>query len=193
MRRNHLNLKNRYCIPYALDRRSKKTSTITFRLDDDTIKRLRSESLSKQVSTNTLVNQALRRFLDWDLHESSAGFVSLSKPVFLRIFNNLKQKDVIDIASHLGKSEIQNIALFMRGKMDLKSFLSWFELRMTNSNVHVNHVEEDDLHRYVMKHDLGKNWSLYNKTILELIFKDVFHKKIEINIDKKVISFEIRE
>ncbi len=176
-----------------MDKKSKKTSTITFRLDDDTIKRLRSESASKQVSTNTLVNQALKRFLDWDLHESSAGFVSLSKPVFLKIFNNLKQKDIVDIASHLGKTEIQNIALFMRGKIDLKSFLSWFELRMINSTVHVNHVDDDGLHRYVMKHDLGKNWSLYNKTILELIFKDVFHKKIEINIDKKMISFEIQE
>lgn len=176
-----------------MDRRSKKTSTITFRLDDETIKRLRSESTSKQVSTNTLVNQALRRFLDWDLHESSAGFVSLSKPVFLKIFNNLKQKDVIDIASHVGKNEIQNIAMFMRGKMDLKSFLSWFELRMINSTVQVNHIDEDGLHRYVMKHDLGMNWSIYNKTILKLIFADIFHKKIEINANKKMISFEINE
>ena len=176
-----------------LDRKSKKTSTITFRLDDELIKRLRSESASKQVSTNTFVNQALRRFLDWDLHEPSAGFVSLSKPVFLKIFNNLKQKDIVDIASHVGKNEIQNIAVFMRGKMDLKSFLSWFEQRMINSTVQVNHVDEDGIHRYVMKHDLGKNWSIYNKTILELIFSDMFRKKIQVQAGKKILSFEINE
>ncbi|MGI0065622.1 MAG: hypothetical protein ACREA5_00645 [Nitrosotalea sp.] len=42
---------------------TKKTTTITFRLDENTIQRLRHESSNKQVSTNTLVTQALKRFL----------------------------------------------------------------------------------------------------------------------------------
>ncbi|MGH2613035.1 MAG: hypothetical protein ACRDFB_08325, partial [Rhabdochlamydiaceae bacterium] len=62
------------------------------------------------------------------------------------------------------------------------------------SSVQVSHIHEDSgFHRYVMKHELGKNWSLYHKTILELIFEEVFDKKINVKINKIMISFEFFE
>ncbi len=173
---------------------SKKSSTITFRLDENTIKRLRNESGHRQVSTNTLVNQALKQFLDWGMYESSVGFVIINKQVFVHIFGKLSQKEIVDVAIRVGKDEVKNMALFMKGRIDIQSFLAWFELRMINSAVQVSHVHEDDgFHRYVMKHELGKNWSVYHKTILELIFEEIFNKKIDVKIDKTMISFEFSE
>lgn len=173
---------------------SKKSSTITFRLDENTIKRLRNESGHRQVSTNTLVNQALKQFLDWGMYESTVGFVIINKQVFIQIFNKFAQKEIIDIATRVGKDEVKNMALFMKGRIDIQSFLAWFELRMINSAVQVSHIHEDGgFHRYVMKHELGKNWSVYHKTILELIFEEVFNKKMDIKIDKTMISFEFSE
>lgn len=173
---------------------SKKSSTITFRLDENTIKRLRNESGHRQVSTNTLVNQALKQFLDWGMYESSVGFVIINKQVFVHIFGKLSQKEIVDVAIRVGKDEVKNMALFMKGRIDIQSFLAWFELRMINSAVQVSHVHEDDgFHRYVMKHELGKNWSIYHKTILELIFEEVFNKKMDVKIDKTMISFEFSE
>lgn len=182
---------------YILERvisNTKKTSTITFRLDENTIKRLRNESGNRQVSTNTLVNQALKQFLDWGMYESTVGFVMINKQVFIHVFGKLSQKEIIRVATRVGKDEVKNMALFMRGKMDIQSFLSWFELRMINSSVQVSHIHEDEnFHRYVMKHELGKNWSVYHKTILELIFEEVFNRKIDVQIDKTMISFEFSE
>jgi predicted transcriptional regulator len=166
---------------------------MTFRLDDEVLKRLRIESNNKQISTNTLVNQALRRFLDWGMYEPTGGFVLLHKHVFTHIFGKLTQKEIVDIASRIGKDEVKNMVLFMKGKIDITAFLSWFEVRMIHSSVQVSSIHENDSHRYVMKHELGKNWSLYHKTVLELIFNEVFHKKINVVIDKSMISFEISE
>lgn len=173
---------------------TKKTSTMTFRLDENTINGLRNESSNRKVSTNTLVNQALRQFLDWGMYESTIGFVIINKQVFVHVFGKLTQKEIMDIASRVGKDEVKNMALFMKGKIDIQSFLSWFELRMINSSVQVSHIHENDhFHRYVMKHELGKNWSLYHKTILELIFEEVFNKKMDVKIGKTMISFEFSE
>lgn len=176
-----------------MDSGTKKTSTITFRLDENTIHRLRSESDTRKVSTNTLVNQALRQFLDWGMHEPTVGFVSVNKQVFVHVFGKLKQKEIVDIATRMGKDEVKNIALFMKGEIDIKSFLEWFEIRMINSSVQVSHINHDNFHRYVMKHELGKNWSVYHKTILELIFEEIFSKKINVKVDKTMISFEFSE
>ncbi|MGI0065697.1 MAG: CopG family ribbon-helix-helix protein [Nitrosotalea sp.] len=172
---------------------TKKTSTMTFRLDDEIIKKLRTESHDREISTNTLVNQALKRFLEWDVYQSRSGFVSINRPVFVKIFEKLKREEVIDLASNIGKIEVENIALFMKGKEDLESFISWFEIRMINSSVQVSHTNENGCHRYSMKHDVGINWSLYHKTILQLIFEEVFKQKVDIQHNKSMISFQFSE
>jgi hypothetical protein len=176
-----------------LSQPAKKTSTITFRLDDDIVKKLRAESGNRQVSINTLVNQALKRFIEWDVFEPVAGFVIINKLVFREIFGKMKQDEIIDIASRVGKNEIRDIALFMKGKLDLISFLSWFKIRMINSSVQVSHTHQDGFHTFIMKHDIGKNWSIYHKTILELLFQEVFNRKILVEAEKNTISFEFSE
>ena len=166
---------------------------MTFRLDEQIIKKLRLESDNRQISTNTLVNQALRRFLEWGMFEPTAGFVMVNRPVFSEVFGKLTQKEIVDIASRVGKNEVRDIALFMKGNTDLLSFLSWFEIRMINSSVQVSHSNNDGFHTYVMKHDIGRNWSIYHKTILELIFQEVFNRKILVKADKSTISFQFSE
>jgi hypothetical protein len=66
----------------------------------------------------------------------------------------------------------------MKNKMDLESFLSWLDVRMKNSSVEVNHSIEGSTHTYILKHDLGENYSLFQKTVLGLIFNDVLRKRI---------------
>ncbi len=166
---------------------SKKTSTITFRLDDDTIHRLRDLSKVQEVSTNTLVNQALKRFIDWDFYLPRSGFVILSKPVLKKLFDGMDTKSVVEIASTIGKEGIEDIVLFMRGKVELTSFISWYEILMINSSVQISHLVDNGFHNMVLKHDLGKNWSLYQKTILELIFRELFKKTIELECDKNTV------
>lgn len=166
---------------------SKKTSTITFRLDDGTIHRLRDLSKVQEVSTNTLVNQALRKFIDWDVYLPKSGFVMLPKPVLKKIFEGLDKEFILDLATKTGREEVEDIALFMRGKMDLKSFLSWYETMLLNSSVQTSHMIDGGVHSMVLKHDLGKKWALFQKTILEHVFKEVLHKNVEIEYDNNTL------
>jgi hypothetical protein len=170
----------------------KKTVTITFRFDVDLINKLQREAKNHQVNTNTLATQALRRFLEWDIFQSRIGLVSLNKSVFTKIFDNLSEKKVIEIAL-IGKDEMRDIAMFMKGETDILSFMSWFEMQMVNSSVQVSHMSDDGTHTFVMKHDLGKNWSLYNKTILEQIFQDIFKQKIDVKYDKNMFALGFSE
>ncbi len=172
---------------YNTLRNSKKSSTITFRLEENTINKLRNLSRTEEVSTNTLVNRALRRFIDWDSYVPRSGFVLLTRPVLKKILDNLDEKFIVEIASTIGKEEIQDLLLFMRGKVDFDSFLSWYETMMLNSSVQTSHLIDDGIHSMVLKHDLGKNWALYQKTILELFFNEVLHKNAEIEYDKNTI------
>lgn len=117
----------------------------------------------------------------------------INKPVFIEIFGKMKPDEIISIATRIGKNEVRDIALFMRGKMDLISFLLWFETRMINSSVQVSHTNDNGFHTYIMKHDIGRNWSIYHKTILELLFQEAFNRRIQVKAEKNTISFQFSE
>lgn len=83
--------------------------------------------------------------------------------------------------------------MFMKGETDIISFMSWFEMQIINSSVQVSHMLDNGRHTFVMKHDIGKNWSLYNKIIFQLIFEELFHRKIDIKYDNNMFALGFSE
>lgn len=53
--------------------RARRNITMTFRLDENVITTLRAESERHHVSLNTMVNQILQRYVEWDMYESKVG------------------------------------------------------------------------------------------------------------------------
>lgn len=169
----------------------KKTITQTLRLNKAILSNLRKESDERGISLNLLVNQIFKNYADWNSFDTKIGMVSLPNAVILDIFKSLGKDKVIDIAYKVGKNEIQDIVLFMKYNVNIKSFMEWIQTRMKNSSMHINHKADQNIHIYTIRHNICLNWSLYHKIILEAIFKEVIHKDVEINISEKafVISF----
>jgi hypothetical protein len=172
----------------SIDNAGKKTVTMTFRLDENSVQKLREESEYRQISLNTLVNQILRRFVEWDMYESKLGMIPLAKPMIVEFFQKASHEEIVEMAKRIGKNMVKEIALFMKGRIDVNTFLTWFETRMKTSSIEITHHRlknnDNKYSSYIIKHDLGENWSLYHKTILESIFNDVLGK----HIDNMVIS-----
>jgi short-subunit dehydrogenase len=162
---------------------------MTFRLDENVIATLRAESERRHISLNTIVNQILQRYVVWDMYESQVGLISMLKPVVAELFKKTKKQEIIDLATSIGKNATNDAALFMKNKMDIDSFLSWLDVRMKNSSVEINHSIEGSTHTYILKHDLGENYSLFQKTVLELIFNDVLSKHIDCSFSDTILSF----
>lgn len=178
---------------HSLASEPKKTSTITLRIDDHVMRILRAEAEQSGISLNSFINQALKRFVEWDIYQSRVGMIPIAKPIVIELFNKMSKEETTHMALNIGKNAVHDIALFMKNKMDLNSFLSWLEARMKSSSIEINHSIENDLHIYMMKHDLGENWSLYHKVVLEVMFNEVFGKAIDITISKTTIRFKFRE
>ncbi|MCV0392804.1 MAG: hypothetical protein K5790_05850 [Nitrosopumilus sp.] len=170
----------------------KKTDTMSFRLDSEILDKIRKESESQGISLNVLANKIFSRYVDWDMFEPKVGMVPIAKPIVSALFEKLSKQETIELAKQIGQSIVSDIATFMKGSMDIDSFVSWFVTRMKISDFEINHSVKDSKHSYIIKHDLGYNWSLYHKTVLELIFNDAFERKIDLNIKDRMmeLSFE---
>ncbi|HEU5120840.1 MAG TPA: hypothetical protein VFT71_07605 [Candidatus Nitrosocosmicus sp.] len=172
---------------------SKKTTTMTFRIDENVLKILRSESERNQITLNSLVNQLLKRYVEWDMYAPKVGLIPIAKPIVFQLFSKMSKEDISTMAKEIGKDVVHDIALFMKNKMDLDSFLSWFETRMASSLTETNHTIQDGYHVYVLKHELGENWSLYHKIVIELMFNEIFNKTVNVTVSSTTIRFRFKD
>jgi hypothetical protein len=102
-------------------------------------------------------------------------------------------------------------------KLDMNSFLSWLENEMNSYAIEIRHItskKDDDTsdnnsdnsncsmnnnsrssrhHTYILKHDIGYNYSLYYKILLESIFNEVLQKHILAKIKSTMLTFEFEE
>jgi hypothetical protein len=166
---------------------------MTFRLDENLIATLRSESERQYMSLNTMVNQIIQRFVEWDMYESKLGMVSFPRPVAIELLKKMNRQEVIALAMGIGKNAINDAALFMKNNMDLNSFLSWLEVGMKNSSVEIKHSIDESTQTYILRHELGLNYSLFYKTILESIFNDILGKHIDCSFSDNILSFKVSQ
>jgi hypothetical protein len=174
---------------------NRNSTSLTFRLDEDIITKLRAEAQKQGISLNSFVNQVLKSFLEWHIFEPKVGFVPILKPVVEQLFSKMTKEQIIEMAAKTGKDEVQNAVYFMKGNIDLNSFLSWFENRMKNSSIQVSHTFDrtSRIHTYVVKHDISENWSFYLKEIIEHIFNSVLQKRVEISLSSSMLAFKFEE
>jgi len=93
---------------------------------------------------------------------------------------------------------VKDIALFMKHRIDIDSFLEWFETRMKTASVELSHQKSGGhsniIHSYIIKHDLGNNWSIFHKTIFESILQELLGKQLKnVSVTPTMFSFSFEE
>jgi hypothetical protein len=53
-------------------------------------------------------------------------------------------------------------------RIDVDSFVSWYLERMKSCSIIVENNDIESHKMYILRHELGYNWSLLHKTILEV-------------------------
>src|SRR5918911_3692211 len=160
------------------------TTSLTTRLDADTLRELEDEANRTGIALSNLAKQILTNYARWDKFVSKAGMIPVAKGVISEAFDRLSEDDVVRLGTSVGKNALKDIILFMKGKVDLDSLFSWLELWLKrNSTAGFNYIVENGLHTCIMKHNLGSKWSLYHKTVLQLMIREILGASsiIEIN------------
>ena len=68
-----------------------------------------------------------------------------------------------------------------------------FEKRMHIISIEINDKKDNKKHTFIIKHNIGENWSLYHQTIFELLAKENYKKPVEIRYNNRLISIEFYE
>ena len=191
---------------YLQHQQPKKTRSVTFRLDSSVIDELQREADQREVSLNVLVNQALKRYADWDRYESRIGMMPVPKVMLssliekaITIAKNSGIKDIEPYRDEIVKSAAQiafgimkDSVLFMKKQYNLWVVLSVLEEYMKVSGINSDHkIEGGRKHVFIIQHELGENWSLFIKELLKLIFENLAKVKVDASVTPNTTVAEV--
>lgn len=187
---------------------SARTRSITFRLDPNTVDNLQREADQKEISLNVLVNQVLRRYVKWDTFEPKIGMMPVPKIILSTCFNKAilaaneagmnqdeiesHRDEMIKSAAEISFSLIKDSALLMKRTYNLWTVLEILQEYMKVSDMKSDHrIEAGNNHVFIIQHELGENWSLFTKVLLNLIFENLASVRPDVNTTPNTIIAKV--
>lgn len=185
---------------------SKKTRSITFRLDSSVIDELQAEADNREISLNVLVNQVLKRYSEWDRYETKIGMMPVPKIILSSLIDKaiavarssgIKDIDryrdeIIREAAQIAFGLMKDSVLFMKRQYNLWVVLAVLEEYMKVSGIKADHkLEGARKHVFIIQHELGENWSLFTKELLALIFQNLANVRAEFSVTSNTTVAEV--
>jgi len=146
----------------------------SFRIDESASIAVEEEAMSQNVSSNTLVNQILKQFSEFDRFARRINTVKLSSSVFRDLLSEVDSEKVIEIAKSAGSSIPQAFATTKSGKVDVESLVD--HIRSLAAYAHLCEFSEtiDTRSRLLtLVHDFGLNWSIFLVHYVNAMFEQI--------------------
>jgi hypothetical protein len=175
-------------MPNRSEKAKSKTVPKSFRIDESALKAVGIEATSLNVSPNTLVNQILKQYAEFDRFARKIHTVKMSSAPFRGILSAADVDKLIEVAKTAGSSIPQAFATAKSGRADLESFIGYIRSLAAYAQL-FEFSETVEAHSRVVTliHDFGLNWSIFLVHYLTEMFTQIgLSPKIEMS-DRSVI------
>lgn len=157
---------------HSLSDLAKKSSTITFRIDEKYEKDLRSEAEEKRISLNTLANQIFGEYVEFSKFMKKFGMVEMSKGSFRELLGILDEKNIINFAKSIGSKEPKDFILFKWTDLSPSTVSEFIRMYFEHCGYGMCHIkQENDSIIVSIHHEFGKKGSIFLKAFLEAIIQ----------------------
>lgn len=164
--------------------RVSKTSTRTFRIDEDVDRRLQQLSDAMGVSANMLANRALRKLVEWDDYAEKFGFFTWPSALVVEMMSSISEADVERLGLWAGANIWKEFIFFWFKKISTENVIDalkvLFPKYAKGYDCEYLHDVVDRKHVIVIKHGLGRKWSVYYENLLRGLFRGA-SKEIEVD------------
>ena len=146
--------------------------SISLRLPSPNLDKLRARAKDEGSNLNTLVNQILSEYLQWDMTATKAGWVVVLADVLKGMMNELDEKILYKIAISTADST-KDVRLMMTGDDTIDGFFSILRNRLRKSGISYMESSEKGTIKFVIHHNMGKKWSFFYKTQHERMLQNL--------------------
>lgn len=151
-----------------------KTVTRTFRISERAFNALQDEAKHQKVSMNTLVNQVILSYTDFDRYIKKLHMLKISRPTFRKVLEAAPEDAIIQAGKAAGSDVPKFFILAKGGGLDLQGVLD--HLRDLGDYGNVYEYEEtarDGRRTITLGHELGPKGTLFFAHYVQAVFENI--------------------
>jgi len=171
-----------------------KNDTVTFssRIYKDVFTIIEKEAKSKNISTNSLINNILGKYVSLEKYAQDLGLVSLTKRSIVQIFSHMEEETIKQIAKDVG-GVVHRELVFL--KFNEMSFDNLMHVLVVNASRYgsVKHNSEDLEHNICIHHGSCIEFSNFLAQVHENMAQHLSVKIDITNTDQNTICMKIQD
>lgn len=161
-----------------------KKSHTTFRLNAESLEKLKQEAKQKNITMNSLVNQIIDMYASWHMHAPKTGMIQVWKGVISDLLSGYTYPELEKIAKKNIELSAKDTALFLSSDFTFENLIENHKNWLIASGFPFKYEQNDSSYKIIMHLDMGKKWSFFVSKCLEGMFTKL--KNVE-------VSFEVSE
>src|SRR2546426_11437642 len=137
--------------------------TRSVRIEKDADERLRQLASQGDTSVNTLVNRALRKFVEWDAYGEKFGFITLPSVILIKLMDCLTDEEATALGAWAGKNLLKEYITFWFTEVTPETLLEGFPKLLSKYGRAFTYEElvEDDRRGIILIRNGGAGWALF--------------------------------
>jgi hypothetical protein len=167
--------------------------TRTIRIDSKLDKALRDEADERGQSVNNIVESLIHRYINNDRFFTEDQIVGLAPTTLSHLFEGLSNEATLKAGSNTGRLRARN-NLLIRGLPLEYDSLKWFITDVLGGYrgwFRCSFHEMDEAQMFHLRHSLGESWSLFIKSYLESMFRDILEIELEAEAVNSTVALMI--
>ena len=166
------------------------TDTITIRVPCSLKDQLEEMSDKQEITLNLLINKILSKNVKWDSHLARMGWLHVQPSSTREIFSRLDEKKISEIAETV-KNDVINGIKFIYGEATLQNTIDFIETWLESTNSSFRYIESDAYHKFIVNHEMGRNWSDFAIKVTKEFTKQLGFEMINPITETTHYSYEI--
>jgi len=162
----------------------------TFRIDAKSLRRIEADATKNNISVNTLVNQILKKYAEWDADFECAGLISIWKIIPIRLLLKYSETEISQLAREVSDTKFKATIILHHGKFEVETFLREIENWMNACNYPYKHDSNFSTHKIMVQHGMGERWGLFTVEIWKATLEQLGVKKILTDVKEDSLTLE---
>src|SRR5271169_2343996 len=151
-----------------------KTSTASFRLDESALAAIQEDAKKQNVSVNTLINQLILTYANYDRPMKRFHMVKVSGSTFRHILQAAKNETIIEAGDLAGSDGPRTSILARSGELTVENALNYLKTMGDYSALfEYSEVMHGGKVSITLTHDFGPKGSLFLQQYVQAIFDPI--------------------
>lgn len=149
-----------------------KTRCITFRLPEKLLREIEILAADIHLSENVVARNILEEYLLCNQNAPEASWVALPRSFLINLASKVNGNLISELAIETAKKCAKDIAFLMKTDFDMRDWIPVILERGRKTGLNTKNFRRDQKTVLVIRHDMGKKWSVY----FQIYYQELFYE-----------------